>query len=159
MQVKTIDVVLTDEELGLVDRLRALGFSSKAELLRFAALAWVDGAAARRPRTPPPARRPATSPQQALPPRDPMNLPVPLAALALVACPSAQIDSGGGKAAVGSLTNHGSIGGIVATAPAPLGSLSLRNGRIEILHATAPLDLDVWEGQPSVTPLRICFSR
>jgi hypothetical protein len=55
---------------------------------------------------------------------------------------SAQIDSGGGKAAVGSLTNHGSIGGIVATAPAPLGSLTLRSGLIEILYATAPLDPD-----------------
>jgi hypothetical protein len=34
---------------------------------------------------------------------------------------SAQIDSGGGKSAVGGLTNHTSIGGMVATAPAPLG--------------------------------------
>jgi hypothetical protein len=61
---------------------------------------------------------------------------------ALAGFADAQIDSGGGKAAVGSLTNHGSIGGIVATAPAPLGSLTLRNGLIEILYATAPLDPD-----------------
>ena len=61
---------------------------------------------------------------------------------ALAGFADAQIDSGGGKAAVGTLTNHGSIGGFVASAPAPLGSLTLRNGLIEILYATAPLDPD-----------------
>ena len=34
---------------------------------------------------------------------------------------SAKIDSGGGKVAVGNLTNHGSIGGFVATDPSPPG--------------------------------------
>jgi hypothetical protein len=61
---------------------------------------------------------------------------------ALAGSTSAQIDSGGGKSAVGTMTNHASIGGIVATAPALLGSLTLRNGLIEILYATAPLDPD-----------------
>jgi len=55
---------------------------------------------------------------------------------------SAQIDSGGGKVALGSFTNHGSIGGIVAATPAPLCPLIFRNGLIEILFATAPLDPD-----------------
>jgi len=55
---------------------------------------------------------------------------------------SAQIDSGCGEAAVGSLTNHASIGWMVATAQAPLGLLTLRNGSIEILYATAALDPD-----------------
>jgi hypothetical protein len=41
---------------------------------------------------------------------------------------SAQIDSGGGMAAVGNLTNQGSMGAIVAAAPA----LILRNSLIEI---------------------------
>jgi hypothetical protein len=40
---------------------------------------------------------------------------------ALAGFAEAQIDSGGGKAAVGGLTNHTSIGGMVATATAPLG--------------------------------------
>jgi hypothetical protein len=61
---------------------------------------------------------------------------------ALAGFADAQIDSGGGKSAVGGLTNHASIGWMVATAPAPLGSLTLRNGLIEILYATAPLDPD-----------------
>jgi hypothetical protein len=39
---------------------------------------------------------------------------------ALAGSASAQIDSGGGNAAVGSLTNRGSIGGIVATDPTSL---------------------------------------
>jgi hypothetical protein len=55
---------------------------------------------------------------------------------------SAKIESGGGKATVGNLTNHRWNGGIVATTPAPLGSLTLRNGLIEILYATGPLDPD-----------------
>ena len=61
---------------------------------------------------------------------------------ALAGFASAQVDSGGGKATGGGLTNHGSIGGIVATAPTPLGSLALRHGLIEILYAVAPLDPD-----------------
>jgi hypothetical protein len=69
------------------------------------------------------------------------SLPFPL--LALVATASAQIDAGGGKSAVGTMTNHASIGGIVASAPQPLGSLTLRSGLIEILYAAArPLDPD-----------------
>jgi hypothetical protein len=68
-------------------------------------------------------------------------LPFPL--LALVATASAQIDAGGGKAAVGTMTNHASIGGIVATNPQPAGSLTLRSGLIEVLYAAAqPLDPD-----------------
>jgi hypothetical protein len=63
--------------------------------------------------------------------------------LALVATASAQIGAGGGKSAVGTMTNHASIGGIVASAPQPLGSLTLRSGLIEILYAAAqPLDPD-----------------
>jgi hypothetical protein len=68
-------------------------------------------------------------------------LPFPL--LALVATASAQIDAGGGKSAVGTMTNHASIGGIVATNPQPAGSLTLRSGLIEVLYAAAqPLDPD-----------------
>jgi hypothetical protein len=37
--------------------------------------------------------------------------------LALVATASAQIDSGGGKSAIGTVTNHASIGGIIGSAP------------------------------------------
>ena len=61
---------------------------------------------------------------------------------ALAGFADAQIDSGGGNAAVGNLTKHGSIGGIVAATPAPLCPLIFRNGLIEILFATAPLDPD-----------------
>jgi hypothetical protein len=68
-------------------------------------------------------------------------LPFPL--LALVATASAQIDAGGGKSAVGTMTNHASIGGIVATNPQPAGSLTMRSGLIEVLYAAAqPLDPD-----------------
>jgi hypothetical protein len=42
-------------------------------------------------------------------------LPFPL--LALVATASAQIDAGGGKSAVGTMTNHASIGGTIASTP------------------------------------------
>jgi hypothetical protein len=63
--------------------------------------------------------------------------------LALVATASAQIDAGGGKSAVETMTNHASIGGIVATNPQPAGSLTLRSGLIEVLYAAAqPLDPD-----------------
>jgi hypothetical protein len=61
---------------------------------------------------------------------------------ALAGFADAQIHFGDGKAAVGSLTNHGLIVGIVATAPAPLDSLTLPNDLIEILYAAASLDPD-----------------
>jgi hypothetical protein len=61
---------------------------------------------------------------------------------ALAGFADAQIDSGCGEAAVGSLTNHSSISYMVATAQAPLGLLTLRNGSIEILYATAALSPD-----------------
>jgi hypothetical protein len=59
---------------------------------------------------------------------------------ALAGSASAQIDSGGGNAAVGNLTKHGSIGGIVATATAVVGPLTLGRGLIEVIYANAPLD-------------------
>jgi len=50
---------------------------------------------------------------------------------------SAQIDSGGGKAQVGSLTNHGSLGGIVATGTLQAGAVTNHSGLIEVLYAAA----------------------
>ena len=62
---------------------------------------------------------------------------------ALAGSTSAQIDSGGGKSAVGTMTNHTSIGGIVASTPQAAGSLTLRSGLIEVLYAASqPLDPD-----------------
>jgi hypothetical protein len=60
------------------------------------------------------------------------QLPPPLA---IVATASAQIDAGGGKSAVGTMTNHASMGGAVASAPQALGSLTKRRGLIEVLYA------------------------
>ena len=72
-----------------------------------------------------------------------MKTALPLTLLALVASASAQIDSGGGKSVVGTMTNHASIGGIVATSPQSVGSLTLRSGLIEVLYAASqPLDPD-----------------
>jgi hypothetical protein len=72
-----------------------------------------------------------------------MKTALPLNLLALLASASAQIDSGGGKSVVGTMTNHASIGGIVATYPQSVGSLTLRSGLIEVLYAASqPLDPD-----------------
>jgi hypothetical protein len=49
----------------------------------------------------------------------------------------AQIDSGGGKAQVGSLTNHASLGGIVATGALHAGAVTNHSGLIEVLYAAA----------------------
>jgi hypothetical protein len=43
--VKTIRVLLSGEEMETLERVRALGFSSNAEVLRCATLAWADAAA------------------------------------------------------------------------------------------------------------------
>lgn len=64
------------------------------------------------------------------------------ALFAFAGCASTQIDCGGGKAAVGNLTNRGSIGWIMAATPASLCPPIFRNGLIEILYAIAPLDPD-----------------
>jgi len=45
------------------------------------------------------------------------------------------IDSGGGKSSIGSQTNHGSIGGSVATSTVNAGSTVVRSGLIEVLYA------------------------
>lgn len=50
---------------------------------------------------------------------------------------SAQIDSGGGNAQVGSLTNHASLGGIVATGTLQVGAVTNHSGLIEVLYAAA----------------------
>jgi hypothetical protein len=72
-----------------------------------------------------------------------MKITLPFPLLALVATASAQIDSGGGKSSVGTMTNHATIGGIVASNPQTVGSLTLRSGLIEVLYAAAqPLDPD-----------------
>jgi hypothetical protein len=44
MPVKTIRVLLSGEEIETLERVRALGFSSNAEILRCATLAWADAA-------------------------------------------------------------------------------------------------------------------
>ncbi len=43
-----------------------------------------------------------------------MKTALPLTLLALVASASAQIDSGGGKSAVGTMNNHASTGGVLS---------------------------------------------
>lgn len=45
VRVKSIRVPLSAEELATLDEIRALGFSSHAEILRCATLAWADAAA------------------------------------------------------------------------------------------------------------------
>ena len=47
----------------------------------------------------------------------------------------AQIDSGGGKVAVGNLSNHASLGSIVATGSFTTGSNTNRQGLIEVLFS------------------------
>lgn len=45
MRVKSIRVPLSEEELATLEQVRALGFSSHAEILRCATLAWAEAAA------------------------------------------------------------------------------------------------------------------
>jgi hypothetical protein len=45
MRVNSIRVELEGEEIAILKRVRALGFSSNAEVLRLATLAWTDNAA------------------------------------------------------------------------------------------------------------------
>ncbi len=45
MRVKSIRVLLSEQEMATLEQVRALGFSSHAELLRCATLAWADAAA------------------------------------------------------------------------------------------------------------------
>jgi hypothetical protein len=54
MPVKTIRVLLSGEEMETLERVRALGFSSNAEVLRCATLAWADAAAQLPEESPPP---------------------------------------------------------------------------------------------------------
>jgi hypothetical protein len=44
MPVKSIRVLLSGEEMETLEQVRALGFSSNAEVLRCATLAWADAA-------------------------------------------------------------------------------------------------------------------
>jgi hypothetical protein len=53
VQVKSIRVLFSGEEMETLERVRALGFSSNAEILRCATLAWA-GAAAQLPEESPP---------------------------------------------------------------------------------------------------------
>ena len=56
---------------------------------------------------------------------------------------SAQIDSGGGKSAVGTMTNHSSIGASFASATYQMGPIKNHSGLIEVLYATGvPTDPD-----------------
>ena len=50
---------------------------------------------------------------------------------------SAQIDSGGGKTQIGSMTNHGSLGGTVASGTLQAGAVTNHSGLIEVLYAAA----------------------
>jgi hypothetical protein len=45
MRVHSIRVELEGEEIAILKRVRALGFSSNAEVIRVATLAWTDNAA------------------------------------------------------------------------------------------------------------------
>jgi len=45
MRVHSIRVELEGEEIAILKRVRAFGFSSKAEVIRLATLAWTDHAA------------------------------------------------------------------------------------------------------------------
>ena len=58
--------------------------------------------------------------------------------IGLIATPlNAQIDSGGGKAQVGSLTDHGSLGGTVASGTLQAGAVTNHSGLIEVLYAAS----------------------
>jgi len=50
---------------------------------------------------------------------------------------AAQIDSGGGKSQVGGLTNHGSLGGTVASGTLQAGAVTNHSGLIEVLYAAS----------------------
>jgi hypothetical protein len=52
--VKSIRVLLSGEEMETLERVRALGFSSNAEILRCATLAWADAASKLPDESPPP---------------------------------------------------------------------------------------------------------
>lgn len=54
VQVQSIRVLLSEQEMAILEQARALGFSSKAELLRCATLAWIDAAAQLPDESPPP---------------------------------------------------------------------------------------------------------
>jgi hypothetical protein len=54
MPVKSIRVLLSGEEMETLERVRALGFSSNAEILRCATLAWAGAAAQLPDESPPP---------------------------------------------------------------------------------------------------------
>jgi hypothetical protein len=54
MPVKSIRVLLSGEEMETLKRVRSLGFSSNAEILRCATLAWADAAAQLPDESPPP---------------------------------------------------------------------------------------------------------
>ena len=45
MSVNSVQIELEAQELAVVERVRALGFSSDAEVIRLATLAWTDRAA------------------------------------------------------------------------------------------------------------------
>lgn len=64
-----------------------------------------------------------------------MNLSLAVCALVMTMWVSAQIDSGGGKATIGSMNNHGSIGGSVSTGVFTVGANTNRNGLIEVLYS------------------------
>ena len=51
-------------------------------------------------------------------------------------CAVAQIDSGGGTAQTGNLTNQSSIGSPFATGISAVGTLTNRSGRVEVLYST-----------------------
>lgn len=53
----------------------------------------------------------------------------------MTACAFAHIDSGGGKVAVGNLSNHTSLGSIVATGSFTTGTNTNRQGLIEVLFS------------------------
>lgn len=53
---------------------------------------------------------------------------------------SAQIDSGGGKAQIGSLTNHSSLGGSFSSGSYQAGLVTNRSGLIEVLYSASVVD-------------------
>ena len=76
--------------------------------------------------------------------------------IAAAAIAHAQLDSGGGKAQIGTMVNHASIGGIVATGTHDVASNSNHSGLIEVLYAVGPMVdpdtnanglADAWEEQ------------
>lgn len=72
-----------------------------------------------------------------------MHRLAPLFLATLSGLASAQIDSGGGKSSVGTMTNHSSIGASFASATYQMGPIKNHSGLIEVLYATgAPTDPD-----------------